>query len=437
MSCSVEDVVVSIKSLCSAKKYLQLSTFLNENYQLLLKNLPLHDVILESLNISEHSLGFLFVLCVQSTLVSPQMSKDNFNQVLQQVTLFVADCSKEQVKFASGQFASVFHAITQELCNRKLAITGIKLVSAAIDILQDELSQLTSVHADLCQLCLAAKCYKPALKYLDIEISDINSEKGMMTSFYFLSYYYYGGMIYTVLKKFDRALYFFEQAVTCPATATSLIMIEAYKKYVLVSLILEGKFVALPKYTSSVIYRWIKSYVNCYQELISAYSQGSVSKLSEIVNMHSSYFIQDKNMGLVKQVVDSLVKRNIQKLTKSFITLSLYDVIVRANLDCSIEEVEKKLLEMIKQGEIFGKIDKQSKMVKFYDDPEKYNSPESLKKIDQHIKNFMDLDVKINEISDCISVSPAYLNRLKKSLKTFLIFLNYVLKYNILNIFKN
>lgn len=48
-------------------------------------------------------------------------------------------------------------------------------------------------------------------------------------------------MIYTALKKFDRALYFLEVVITTPAMAVSHIMLEAYKKYILVCLILHGK----------------------------------------------------------------------------------------------------------------------------------------------------------------------------------------------------
>lgn len=58
---------------------------------------------------------------------------------------------------------------------------------------------------------------------------------------HFLLYYYYGGMIYTAMKNYDRALYFFEVVVTVPAMVVSHIMLEAYKKYILVSFILHGK----------------------------------------------------------------------------------------------------------------------------------------------------------------------------------------------------
>ena len=51
---------------------------------------------------------------------------------------------------------------------------------------------------------------KPALQYLDVDTTDISKEGGQYDAKHFLLYYYYGGMIYTALKKYDRALYFYE-----------------------------------------------------------------------------------------------------------------------------------------------------------------------------------------------------------------------------------
>lgn len=48
-------------------------------------------------------------------------------------------------------------------------------------------------------------------------------------------------MIYLAVRNLDRALYFFEVAITTPSHAVSHIMLESYKKYILVSLLLLGK----------------------------------------------------------------------------------------------------------------------------------------------------------------------------------------------------
>lgn len=47
--------------------------------------------------------------------------------------------------------------------------------------------------------------------------------------------------------------------------AVSHIMLEAYKKYILVSLILHGKVQQLPKYTSQIVGRFIKVTLTLYE----------------------------------------------------------------------------------------------------------------------------------------------------------------------------
>lgn len=67
--------------------------------------------------------------------------------------------------------------LTQQLVESKAPMRGIELLSVAIHKLQTNETQLTLVHADLCQLCLLAKCFKPALKYLDIDMTSIATQE--------------------------------------------------------------------------------------------------------------------------------------------------------------------------------------------------------------------------------------------------------------------
>jgi len=133
------------------------------------------------------------------------------------------------------------------MVERKTPMKGIELIRRAIVRIQQNEAQLTSVHADLCQLCLLSTCLKPAIQLLDVDITSILPEfdppaQGhQFEAEHFLRYFYYGGMIYTAVKQYDRALYFYEVALTTPSFAVSHIMLESYKKYILVSLVLNGK----------------------------------------------------------------------------------------------------------------------------------------------------------------------------------------------------
>lgn len=235
---------------------------------------------------------------------------------------------------------------TQGLVESRQPIKGIALICKAITKIQLHNAQLTSIHADLCQLCLLAKNVKPALQFLDIDITDISREGGHYDVKYFLLYYYYGGMIYASVKNYERALYFFEAALTTHSMAVSHIMLEAYKKYVLISLIMYGKVPNLPKYTPQIVSRFIKPYSQPYLDIVSAYNTNNPDDLANTIAKHAEVLTRDRNFGFVKQVQVSLFKKNIQRLTKTFLTLSLADVASRVQLP-SATEAEEYIIKMV------------------------------------------------------------------------------------------
>nr|XP_021530454.1 LOW QUALITY PROTEIN: COP9 signalosome complex subunit 3 [Aotus nancymaae] len=322
MASALEQFVNSVRQLSAQGQMTQLCELINKSGELLAKNLSHLDTVLGALDVQEHSLGVLAVLFVKFSMPSVP----DFETLFSQVQLFISTCNGEHIRYATDTFAGLCHQLTNALVERKQPLRGIGILKQAIDKMQMNTNQLTSIHADLCQLCLLAKCFKPALPYLDVDMMDICKENGAYDAKHFLCYYYYGGMIYTGLKNFERALYFYEQAITTPAMAVSHIMLESYKKYILVSLILLGKVQQLPKYTSQIVGRFIKT----------------------------------------------------------FLTLSLQDMASRVQLS-GPQEAEKYVLHMIEDGEIFASINQKDGMVSFHDNPEKYNNPAMLHNIDQEM----------------------------------------------------
>uniref|UniRef100_A0A3P8QQI2 COP9 signalosome complex subunit 3 n=1 Tax=Astatotilapia calliptera TaxID=8154 RepID=A0A3P8QQI2_ASTCA len=386
----------------------QLCELINKSGELLAKNLSHLDTVLGALDIQEHSLGVLAVLFVKFSM--PNIP--DFETLFSQVQLFISTCNGEHIRYATDTFAGLCHQLTNALVERKQPLRGVVVLKQAIDKMQMNTNQLTSVHADLCQLCLLAKCFKPALPFLEVDMMDICKENGAYDAKHFLCYYYYGGMIYTGLKNFERALYFYEQAITTPAMAVSHIMLEAYKKYILVSLILHGKVQQLPKYTSQIVGRFIKPLSNAYHELAQVYTTNNPAELRSLVNKHSETFTRDNNTGLVKQCLSSLYKKNIQRLTKTFLTLSLQDMASRVQLS-GPQEAEKYVLHMIEDGEIYASINQKDGMVCFHDNPEKYNNPAMLHKIDQEMLKCIQLDEKLKSMDQEITVNPQFVQKVR------------------------
>uniref|UniRef100_A0A668VYR4 Uncharacterized protein n=1 Tax=Oreochromis aureus TaxID=47969 RepID=A0A668VYR4_OREAU len=385
MASALEQFVNNVRQLSAQGQMTQLCELINKSGELLAKNLSHLDTVLGALDIQEHSLGVLAVLFVKFSM--PNIP--DFETLFSQVQLFISTCNGEHIRYATDTFAGLCHQLTNALVERKQPLRGVVVLKQAIDKMQMNTNQLTSVHADLCQLCLLAKCFKPALPFLEVDMMDICKENGAYDAKHFLCYYYYGGMIYTGLKNFERALYFYEQAITTPAMAVSHIMLEAYKKYILVSLILHGKVQQLPKYTSQIVGRFIKPLSNAYHELAQVYTTNNPAELRSLVNKHSETFTRDNNTGLVKQCLSSLYKKNIQRLTK---------------VGCVC----------IEDGEIYASINQKDGMVCFHDNPEKYNNPAMLHKIDQEMLKCIQLDEKLKSMDQEITVNPQFVQKVRR-----------------------
>ncbi|XP_067643260.1 COP9 signalosome complex subunit 3 [Eurosta solidaginis] len=417
MAAALENFVNNVSTRSTEGNFRTMVEQLNDSVDMLSRYLDLLDNVLETLDYQQHSLGVLYVLLVKFN--NAASGNADLPQLFTYYKDFISQCNGEQVRYATYTYYDLCHMFTNLIVDHPYCIQGIKIVAQAIEKIRLCDSQQTSIHADLCQLSLKAKCFKTALSFLDVDITTIStaSEFRGQTSIdtnndakYFLLYYYYGGMIYTAVKNFDRALYFFEVCISTPAAAMSHIMLEAYKKFLLVSLILHGKVLPIPKYSTQVIARFMKPSAQAYHDLANTYATSSSDELRIVMNKSSEIFIRDKNMGLVKQVVTSLYKKNIQRLTKTFLTLSLSDVASRAQL-ADAAEAEKYIFNMIKSGEIYATINKKDGMVVFKDDPEKYNSPEMFLKVQEDMAQTMELIKQINKMEEEILLNPVYVKK--------------------------
>ncbi|XWS44041.1 hypothetical protein CRYUN_Cryun15aG0011000 [Craigia yunnanensis] len=283
----------------------------------------------------------------------------------------------------------------------------------AIRKLQSSTEHLTTLHPEFLLLCLLAKCYKTGISILEENIFEVDQPRDLFL------YCYYGGMICIGQKRFRKAFELLHNVVTAPMPTVNAIAVEAYKKYMLVSLIHHGQFsTSLPKYASSVAQRNLKNLCQPYIELANSYSSGKIADLETYVQANTEKFESDNNLGLVKQVVSSLYKRNIQRLTQTYLTLSLQDIanIVQLN---SPKEAEMHVLQMIQDGEIYATINQKDGMVRFLEDPEQYKTCEMIERIDSSIQRLMTLSKKLTVMDELMSCDPLYLAKAGRERQRF------------------
>lgn len=134
--------------------------------------------------------------------------------------------------------------------------------------------------------------------------------------------------------------------------------------------------------------------------------------------MNKDKFEVDNNLGLVKQVVSSIYKRNIQRLTQTYLTLSLQDIATTVQLN-SPKEAEMYVLQMIQDGHIYATINQKDGMVRFLEDPEQYKTCEMIEHIDCSIQRIMSLSKKLASVDELISCDPLYLTKVGKERQRF------------------
>jgi len=407
-SAAMENFVMNVRTLSSQGNFTELNEFLQKNMEILVRN-PAHlGNVLETLDIQQHSLGVLAVMSAKLQQSEINDWEDLFNRL----TIFIMECNGEQIRYAAQSFAELCHLFAEQLIKKNTPLVGLSPLLKAICKIQLSEKCLTSVHADVARLALASKCFtRPVLSLLEVNFNEISKEATANPKNVLL-FFYYGGMISASIKKYSRALYMLEAVVTMPAVAVSHIMLEAYKKYLLIWLIINGDrsqdALTFPKYTSPVVSKYIRPLCAAYQDVVKAFYATQHSELNSVLEKHQVVFAEDGNAGLVAQVVVARQKTSIKRLTKTFLTLSLEDVASRVGMN-SPAEAERQLVSMIEEGSIFARISQKDGMVRFDTNPEKYNSVKMLRKLETDVENLVTLDSHIAAMEEEIMINPKYI----------------------------
>ncbi|KAH7289854.1 hypothetical protein KP509_30G021500 [Ceratopteris richardii] len=406
---SLDNLVAQVQGLSGCTEDLaHLASILKQSEEAIsAKGAPRLHIAISLLDPAVHSLGYLFFLDAQSCDPLP---KDQAEEFLNTAIHFINVCSKDQIQLAPEKFTMLCKSMKESALQLNSPMRVVLPLHNAILKLQPSPQYLTALHAEFFLVCVLAKCYTSASVVLEEQIFEIDPKKCLITPKDFLLYCYYGGMLCIGLKKFAKALEFFHHAITAPATVLSAIVVESYKKFILVSLIENGQVPSFPKYTPAVSIRYLKTCTQDYLELANSFSTRNISDLQRCVASHEDAFKKDSNLGLVKQVVSSLYKRNIQRLTQTYVTLSLEDIASTVQL-ASPKDAELYILRMIQEGEIFAVINQKDGMVCFHEDPEQYKTTDITQRLDEKIRQIISLERKVTSMDEHISCDQAYLSR--------------------------
>ena len=69
---------------------------------------------------------------------------------------------------------------------------------------------------------------------------------------------------------------------------------------------------------------------------------------------------------------------------------------------------------MIDAGEVFAEVDEGSGMVRFLEDPEQYQSPEMVARLDAQIAKSTQLGARLQDVHHAVACDKAYITRTSK-----------------------
>lgn len=247
-------------------------------------------------------------------------------------------------------------------------------------------SMLTTTHLSLVKLALDSRSYgailpviekfilyfpgsssQPKPKYIcDMSLSPtqfITPSSGLTQKFKYqevLEYFLYSGMVYIGLRNWEGALQCLENAVTYPAKEASVskIMVEAYKKWVLVGLLHEGRLLNLPRSTSGGAAKQYHILAKPYETLAQIFESGTASRLKSEADQGGHIWRADCNTGLVLCVLDAYQKFQIRSLANIYSKISIPEILnqtMSAETGTKLQspQIAENLVQaMISQGEL-------------------------------------------------------------------------------------
>ncbi|MCJ1321225.1 hypothetical protein MMC15_006569 [Xylographa vitiligo] len=302
-------------------------------------------------------------------------------QLWEKMLEFVERFDPVQIRYAGHEWRRLLEKIARvgDLSNKPLM--AIPPIRTAILRLDPSAACFTSNHLLLAKLCLQAKAFQAALPLLDHDVFHMPSNPDKMSYFPlpcgdhetsstfittssglsdklayrdYLMYFLYGGMIYLGLKDWTRALLFLEVVIMAPTgNVASMIQVEAYKKWVLVGLLLKGMPMAMPKTTNSYAARTFRAIAKPYDTLADAFKEGNGEKLYAEVQAGQQTWHKDCNMGLVLQVLNAFRRFLILKLEKTYAALPISLIAQQTSPQPNnIAETESYLTSLIASGQL-------------------------------------------------------------------------------------
>ncbi|KAH7011658.1 hypothetical protein EDB80DRAFT_397851 [Ilyonectria destructans] len=408
--------------------------------------------ILAKLDPAENSIAFLAILHASLDPRHPPAGIDR-TALLDETLRFLLNFEPLQIRYSGLSFRKLLETIAAGQVFSPLV--SIEVLASAMLRMDPSGSMFTSTHLMLVKYAYESSWIEPALKILDCDItfypgmagqkdakllcdlslspaSYISVDTGLtesVKSASVLEYNLLSGLCYMTRKDWTKAYQALERVVTHPSRdkGVSKIMDEAYKRWVLVGLLKDGKEPTLPPYTAPSAKNTYATLGLPYKSVASLFSTNNATQLNGEVEGNHHVWEEDKNLALITEVVAAYQKWQIINLRDIFKQISISQlrwVTLSAETGESLEsddEVWTLVNEMIEsnllKGELLQGNSGEDTYLKFHDESDFMTETDFAREIAQRHHNIESLGKQYQAANERLSSSKEYVRHMVREQK--------------------
>lgn len=301
----------------------------------------------------------------------------------QNIARFLTLFDPVEVRYAGGLWRRVLDTLATMIQQGDGAdcTAPVFLMASAMLRLDPSAGTFTSSHLKYVQICLENGLLAQACLILDNNIHSLPATNALSTEGTFAcsshplssayittrsgltenytlhdvqEYYLSGAMVYIGLKRWSSALFFLELVLSVPSSnAANGYMLEAYKKWTLVSLLVNGKPSSLPKTAGGSSIKTMRALAKPYDVIADVFSRKDWVRLQTEVEEAKEIFNEDGNYGLALHVMYHHRKLSISSLGRIFAAVPLASL----PLDVPPDQVEEYINSIINEGILNGQLE--------------------------------------------------------------------------------
>lgn len=369
--------------------------------------------VLELLNPAVNTIAYAYALLarIQNATDNPKSAKavpDNLRPggtVWNKITLFLETADPVQLRYLGTEWKKLLRYVEQVARLVGTPALAIAPMRSGLTRLDPTTGTFTSLHLDFIRLCMETRSYAAAAPILDNYIHSLPStipqvvresleysvpaadlvnsgeyihsktnHSDKVTILDFQEYYLLGASAYIGQREYKKAKQFLEHILVVPSSnVANGLMLEAYKRWLLTSCLVDGEVKGLPRTINQHALKALKGASRAYEALGEAFAQlSNLPKLRAQINAGTETWAEDGNTGLVNELAENQFRFYVSRLSGTYSAIPVSKV--AGDLGGSAEQVTAYIETLIAGGLLNARIERPSQselgvILRFFLDP--------------------------------------------------------------------